>query len=1849
VLSVGRIYADGGQEGAGATTGGSQEAGGRRGVSRGWRYLWEQVAEGAEDYYSADVARGEAAGRWAGRAAEPELGLSGAVTEEQMERVFGRLMHPGEDQVLGQEPRSYRSLAERLAAAAQSHRRRWTAEWAQREIELVAAGAGAERIEDELAGHREAAGEAWAEAEASIRKGGERAAIAGFDLTCSPPKSVSVLWAAADRDGREAIWRAHREGVAAALGYVEREAAWSRVGYNGVRQVDTSGLVVAAFDHRMSRHGDVQIHTHNAVLNRVRCADGEWRTLDSRALHHVSAAAGAIYDRVREAALEREVGVRHEQRKPDRPREIAGVDDEICRLFSSRRVQIEGRLAEMVAAYTARHGVAPTPWTTAQMSQWATLQTRTAKERTETTEEALARWEAESRARLGRSLAGVWDQAMAAGAEAADRAVLSDEEALALAVAAVDADKATWTRHDLVRELTKTVHVDRDVDAAGLLARVDRLVDAALAAKDEPSGVAKLSAPAVFDTPRSLRRHSDQASMYDRHGTERYSTDEGLARERRVLAEAGRGDGPKLDVALVEACLAAESPKLSDDQAQAARQVLTSGRPLEALVGPAGAGKTHTMGAVARAWRDAGGQVLGLAVAETAARTLADEADMATVNTAKLLFEHRERSAADKARPAWRQQWAINAGALVVLDEAAMASRQVIDDVALLCATAGAKLLLVGDHEQLAAPGAGGTFALVVDQVGAATLSEVRRFDADWERRASLRLRAGDIGVLADYDLRARIAGGDEAEMEDAAFEAALADRARGLRTFLLADTNEQAARLAGRLREQLVAAGAVDDARTVELHDGNRAGVGDRIVTRRNDRTNRAGGRFVANRDVWQVTEIHHDGALSAARVDPDSDQVLGAQQLRLDADYVAGHVQLEYAGTVHAAQGGTRAASHAIISERTSRQALYVALSRGVEDNRAYVICNRPEGADLDGPRQDPLGVLAAILEADDQPEELAAVAFQERSADQARSLATLFPVWQDLVGAVGRHRWQAAVAAACGEVAAANMVASDAWPTLAARLRVIDAAGADSAASLASAAGARTLAGAEDVAAVLHWRLRHVEAAAAPILAGTFAELSPAGVDELAVMIAQVAAAMDARSDELGARVQANKPAWAAELGPPPQPDDLAGGVDWRRRAGIVAGYREAFGLDDIDDPDPIGPMPSTNRADAAGWWRRAAVALDRAEPAGLAALPDERLEALVDQARQAEAAAPPSVGDQLRTISAQLRAARTAHGQAVLAGGPHSSAALEAARTVEALANAAGRLESEHRRREQWRQAASRLQAQAAAAATELVARADARTAAPFRDMDLSSLEAEIAQVEQRLAAAASVAQRHETLARRWHDRADQLGARLARATTERPQLAKAEATVAAERALADRIEQLQSALGEDRRIRRPRGAERQELIAEMSRLSTANPALMADPARREERWAGIIERAGQAERRWLGDLQAQLHAAAAQSEEHAAIAAPTRADIDERADRAGALRDELERRAHPTAVPTEPCSPAAQPDQGAADTRRVVQPAAGPDAAAVVPAVACETVDPQRPGLSATAAARPGRELGHPQAPGPAVNAAKAWQEEESRQQPSLVVAGLDLETLRSALAAAEQRLRTATIVVERYETVRQRWQETADSVGRELTHVTENRPYVSIAEANVAEQREVAARIDELQSALGRSRLALRGAAREDLAEELNGLINANPTLRFNLVLREDRWTTIIERAYAAEQQRIAEIRAQLQEAVVHVADNAGIVADAAATVEEQGQLCSTLRGELDTRTAGAVTAADTVTTPPATEPQSVSDAEPSEAICQAMIDPPVDATWAPLAAIQHHQMQLPVEASRTMTEGLGG
>jgi hypothetical protein len=286
---------------------------------------------------------------------------------------------------------------------------------------------------------------------------------------------------------------------------------------------------------------------------------------------------------------------------------------------------------------------------------------------------------------------------------------------------------------------------------------------------------------------------------------------------------------------------------------------------------------------------------------------------------------------------------------------------------------------------------------------------------------------------------------------------------------------------------------------------------------------------------------------------------------------------------------------------------------------------------------------------LDRDDRPEERAALAIRADQAERARSLKTLFPIWQDMLAIAGCQLHRAAIEAACGTDLADQMIASLAWPTLAARLRVLDAAGIDAPTVLAQVALRRGFDDADDVAAVLHWRLHDAEANARLVIGDTFTELTTGSTgNDLETAIAQVATAMDCRSRQLADRVRTELPSWADQLGPYPDQSDRQD--QWLRRAGIVAGYQEAFNIEP-GAADPVGPIPPPSRPDALGWWQRAAAALDRTDPQTLAQLPDEHLEAIIDQAHQADQTSPNTVADQLRAASGQLRQARTAHGIAL----------------------------------------------------------------------------------------------------------------------------------------------------------------------------------------------------------------------------------------------------------------------------------------------------------------------------------------------------------------------------------------------------------------------------------------------------------------------------------------------------------------------------------------------------------------------------------------------------------------------
>ena len=185
---------------------------------------------------------------------------------------------------------------------------------------------------------------------------------------------------------------------------------------------------------------------------------------------------------------------------------------------------------------------------------------------------------------------------------------------------------------------------------------------------------------------------------------------------------------------------------LGADQAAAVVRLADPSRPLDALVGPAGAGKTTALGRLVRAFSDAGRAVHVLAPTAVAAQALGEAVGA-------------PHTTLHAALGAWRKGRGLPArGDLVIIDEASMATTPVLLEAARLAAGRGAAVRLVGDPNQLKAVGAGGGLALVAEAVAAPELTELRRFRAAWEAEANLGLRRGDPRALEAYFAHGRVA-----------------------------------------------------------------------------------------------------------------------------------------------------------------------------------------------------------------------------------------------------------------------------------------------------------------------------------------------------------------------------------------------------------------------------------------------------------------------------------------------------------------------------------------------------------------------------------------------------------------------------------------------------------------------------------------------------------------------------------------------------------------------------------------------------------------------------------------------------------------------------------------------------------------------------------------------------------------------------------------------------------------------------------------------------------------------------------------------------------------------------------
>ena len=354
---------------------------------------------------------------------------------------------------------------------------------------------------------------------------------------------------------------------------------------------------------------------------------------------------------------------------------------------------------------------------------------------------------------------------------------------------------------------------------------------------------------------------------------------------------------------------------LSGEQRDAFDHV-TGDRGLASVVGYAGSGKSAMLGVAREAWEQQGYTVRGAALSGIAAENLEGGSGIQSRTIASL--EH-----------AWGQgREQLGPRDVLVVDEAGMIGSRQMERVLSQARDAGAKVVMVGDPEQLQAIEAGAAFRSVTERHGAAEITEIRRQREDWQRDATRALATGRTGeAIHAYDRGGMVRAADTREQARGELVDGW-DRARqaepGKSRIILTHTNAEVQSLNGEARDRLRASGDLGDDVTVKAERGERQfATGDRIMFLRNDR-----GMGVKNGTLATIERVSPEGM--AVRLDDGRGVAFDLK------DYA--HVDHGYAATFHKSQGVTVDRAHVLATPGMDRHSAYVGMSRHRDDAQLH-----------------------------------------------------------------------------------------------------------------------------------------------------------------------------------------------------------------------------------------------------------------------------------------------------------------------------------------------------------------------------------------------------------------------------------------------------------------------------------------------------------------------------------------------------------------------------------------------------------------------------------------------------------------------------------------------------------------------------------------------------------------------------------------------------------------------------------------------------------------------------------------------------------------------------------------------
>lgn len=711
--------------------------------------------------------------------------------------------------------------------------------------------------------------------QALTQNSGEADRLAGWDLTFSSPKSVSVEWALSDDTRRAQIELAHDAAVRRTLDHIETSFAITRRGQEG-REYERCAIAAALFRHGTSREQDPQLHTHAFVLNAAQREDGTWGSLHTREIYRAQKLAGALY-RAELARGMRELGYAIEADGVSFS--LAHIPDDLSEHFSTRRQQIETSLRE--------HGTQG-----AKASEQAALATRSAKEVRDPAE-LRSEW-TERAQELG------YDRDRIAELRAA-------REHRDYVPTARDALERATEHRAIVRE--RNIQLAAAIEAQHAGRGADDALDLARRAERQTLRVedGRYTTQELYDAERTIMRSARERADSTSH-----------ALQAETVAAAIKRVGERSGYAL------------SAEQQAAVRHLTERPGTVAVLIGDAGTGKTTSMQAVREAYTGAGYRVIGVAAGGKAAAGLQEETGiqsstidsmLSRIERGSLELTERDVIVVDEAGMVGSRHM----HRLVALSEQAGAKLILSGDHKQLQPVAAGATFRHLANEQMG--------------VGHARLSEVyRQRDAE-HVVAVQRISRGEAAEAMRYYLardQVRVAQTHRQAVRHAAGRyMAARDEVGEREVAVLSNTNARAEALNEAIRNRLQERGDLSETREFsalrEIDRDRKTGevrtrtermelaVGDRVLSAgTNDR-----GRDLLRGDLGTVTRVDESGV--TVRLDRDG------QERHIDP--ALNDIRHGYAITTHRAQGATVNRTIVYTGADTSREMAYVQASRARE----------------------------------------------------------------------------------------------------------------------------------------------------------------------------------------------------------------------------------------------------------------------------------------------------------------------------------------------------------------------------------------------------------------------------------------------------------------------------------------------------------------------------------------------------------------------------------------------------------------------------------------------------------------------------------------------------------------------------------------------------------------------------------------------------------------------------------------------------------------------------------------------------------------------------------------------------